>query len=231
MAVIAAKRIRTSRGVSAAPARMSLAEQAYNRLEEMIVTLELPPGSVVSEAELSRRTKIGRTPLREALQRLLVQNLVTMLPHRGMMISGIDVADYLALLETRRVLDRLVVTKAARRATPEQRRNMRAISGAMSEAATTGDMASFMRADREFDRLIESASRNTFALQASVPLHAHCRRFWYYFRHNGDLKRAARLHAALMQALADGDEEAAAEASDGLMDYLEQFARSALDLA
>lgn len=218
-------------GAGAFSGKMSLAEQAYTRLEEMIVTLELPPGSVVSEADLSRRTKIGRTPLREALQRLLVQNLVAMLPRRGMMVSEINFVDYLALLETRRVLDRLVVTKAARRASPDQRQRLRTIASAMSAAASVGDMTEFMRIDREFDHLVESASRNAFALQASVPLHAHCRRFWYYYRHNGDLTRAARLHSNLMQALADSNEEAAGEASDALVDYLEEFARSALDLA
>ena len=89
----------------------------------------------------------------------------------------------------------------------------------------------FMRLDTGFDRLVESASRSAFALQASVPLHAHCRRFWYLYRHNGDLPRAAELHAAMMHAVAAADEDAAGAASDALVDYLEEFARTALDIA
>jgi DNA-binding GntR family transcriptional regulator len=210
---------------------MSLADEAYARLEEMIVTLELGPGSVFSEADLSRKVRIGRTPLREALQRLHAHRLVTTLPRRGVEVCGINIVDYLALLETRRVLDRLVATKAARRATPEQRRALGTTARAMAVAAAQGDMTEFMRLDTSFDWLIEAASRSAFALQASVPLHAHCRRFWYLYRHNGDLPRAAELHAAMMNAVASGDEDAAGAASDALVDYLEEFARAALDLA
>ena len=217
-------------GAAEPPGRVSLAEEAYTRLEEMIVTLELRPGSVLSEAELSRKIRIGRTPMREALQRLQSQRLVTTLPRRGVMISEINIVDYLALLETRRVLDRLVATKAARRASPEQRKALERIGASMVDAAGRGDMTEFMRLDTGFDRLLEEASRSAYALQASVPLHAHCRRFWYLYRHNGDLPRAAELHAAMMRAVAGGSEEGAGEAAEGLVDYLEEFARTALDL-
>jgi DNA-binding GntR family transcriptional regulator len=210
---------------------MSLADEAYMRLEEMIVTLELQPGTVFSETDLSRKVRIGRTPLREALQRLQVQGLVTTLPRRGVVVSDINIVDYLAVLETRRVLDRLVAAKAARRATPEQRRMLEKTAKAMAVAAERGDMAGFMRLDTGFDRIVETASRSPFALQASVPLHVHCRRFWYLYRHNGDLRRAAELHAAMMHAVAAGDEQAAGAASDALVDYLEEFARIVLDLA
>ena len=213
------------------PGRVSLADEAYMRLEEMIVTLELQPGSVFSEAVLSGKIRIGRTPLREALQRLHAQRLVTTLPRRGVVVSDINIVDYLAVLETRRVLDRLVATKAARRATPEQRRTLEKTAKSMAAAAERGDLAGFMRMDNGFDRLVESASRSAFALQASVPLHAHCRRFWYLYRHNGDLVRAAELHSGLMHAVAAGDEQAAGAASDALVDYLEEFARTALHLA
>ncbi|MEW6512135.1 MAG: GntR family transcriptional regulator [Bacteroidota bacterium] len=210
--------------------RRSLADAAYVRLEEMIVTLALRPGSVFSEGELSRKIGIGRTPLREALQRLQVQRLVTTLPRRGVAISEINIVDYLSLLEARRVLDRLIATKAARRASPEQRDRLKELAAGLRGAAERGDLNEFMRIDMHFDRLLEAAARSAFALQASVSLHAHCRRFWYLYRHNGDLARAAQLHGALMTAVARGDEQAAGNASDALVDYLEEFARAALDL-
>jgi len=209
----------------------SLADKAYRRLEEMIVTLALQPGSVLSEGALSKRIGIGRTPMREALQRLQSQRLVTTLPRRGVMVSEVNIMDHLTLLETRRVLDRLVATKAARRATPDQRSALTTIATEMQKAAARGDLAEFMRLDTEFDRLVDSAARSVFALLASFPLHAHCRRFWYLYRHTGDIQRAAGLHAALMQAVAAGDEERAGNASDALVAYLEEFARAALDLA
>ena len=116
-------------------------------------------------------------------------------------------------------------------ATPEQRTTLERTAEAMASAASRGDMAEYMRLDTAFDRLLEAASRSAFALQASVPLHAHCRRFWYLYRHNGDLPRAAELHGVMMHAVAAGDEDGAGTASDALVNYLEEFARTALDLS
>ncbi|HTR98120.1 MAG TPA: GntR family transcriptional regulator [Bacteroidota bacterium] len=231
MPVDAGRKPQARQGAAEQTGKPSLAEEAYRRLEEMIVTLELRPGSVLSETELSRRIRIGRTPMREALQRLQAQRLVTTLPRRGVEISEINIVDYLALLDTRRVLDRLVATKAARRALPDQREALEKVAAGMVAAASRGDMTEYMRLDTAFDRLLEEASRSAYALRASVPLHAHCRRFWYLYRHNGDLTRAAELHAAMMRAVARGSEPEAGEAADALVDYLEEFARTALDLA
>ena len=94
-------------------ARQSLADRAYDRLEEMIATLELRPGSIVTEGELVERLGIGRTPLREAVQRLAAQRLVTTLPRRGLVVSEVNLTDHLGVLETRRVLDRLIAAERA----------------------------------------------------------------------------------------------------------------------
>src|SRR5271157_5359593 len=95
----------------------TLTEKAYRALEEEIVTLRIPPGTVVSEAILSRRLGVGRTPVREALQRLAREWLVVILPRRGIVVSDIDPIRQLRLLEVRREIERLLVRSAARRAT------------------------------------------------------------------------------------------------------------------
>ena len=82
-------------------------EQAYKLIEEMIVTLDLPPGASVSEATLSTRTGIGRTPIRMALKRLEHQGLITSLPRKGVFIRQLKVEDELAILEIRRPVERL----------------------------------------------------------------------------------------------------------------------------
>jgi len=87
-----------------------------------------------------------------------------------------------------------------------------------------------MRQDRAFDEILGNASRNAFATRALQPLHAHCRRFWYLYKNSGDLKQSAALHAEVMDAVAKGSEENAAGASDKLIDYLEKFTRTAMDL-
>ncbi len=207
----------------------SLAEQAYQRIEELIVTLKLAPGTHFSEAELSQQLGIGRTPIREALQRLAADRLITTIPRRGMMVTEINIADHLALLETRRVLDRLIASRAAKRAGRKQRQQLRSLAETITQAAQKSDLARFMRLDRQCDQILEAASRNPFAVRACAPLHAHCRRFWYRYQENGDLNESARLHAQVMNAVASGDSQAAAQVSDQLLDYLDAFARAALE--
>src|ERR1043166_8641385 len=83
----------------------TLTDRAYRELEEMIVTLQLSPGTVLSEQALAVRLKIGRTPIREALQRLARDGLVVIMPRRGIMVSEINLRLQLRLLEGRRGLE------------------------------------------------------------------------------------------------------------------------------
>src|ERR1043166_7199364 len=104
----------------------TLTDRAYRELEEMIVTLQLSPGTVLSEQALAVRLKIGRTPIREALQRLSRDGLVVIMPRRGIMVSEINLRLQLRLLEVRRELERLRGALAAARATDEGRREFAA---------------------------------------------------------------------------------------------------------
>ena len=113
---------KTARATVNAP---SLTDRAYLHLEQMIVTLRLRPGSAVSEAELSERLGIGRTPIREALHRLARERLVVILPRRGIIVSDINVNTQLRLLEVRRVVECLVARSAARRSDQPTRTRFR----------------------------------------------------------------------------------------------------------
>jgi len=207
-----------------------LSDRAYDKVEAMIVSLELSPGTIFSESELAERIGIGRTPLREALQRLASERLVTALPRRGMLVAEINASEYLNLLQTRASLDKLIAKQAARRATPEEREALVACSVGMGEAVQANDDAGFMSLDRTFDNILERACRNPYAFEAVSPLHAHCRRFWSAHRHHGDLAQSATLHARIMQEVASGNAREAGKASKALIAYMEWFARTALDL-
>src|SRR5690606_3841272 len=129
----------------------TLNEEAYRRLEEMIVTLELLPGSVVSEATLSERLGIGTTPIREALQRLAREYLVTILPRRGVVVTRVDVRMQLEVLETRRELDRLIARAAARRGTATERQEIGALAERIARTARKGDIRRFVQIDRDLN--------------------------------------------------------------------------------
>jgi DNA-binding GntR family transcriptional regulator len=215
-----------------AAADQSLTDVAYARLEELIVTLRLAPGEAVSEAALGEKLGIGRTPIREALHRLARERLVTILPRRGILVSAIDVAAQLRLLEVRREIERLVARSAARRATAAERRQFADLAGAFEAAARENDETAFMRTDRAFNDLGLLAARNEYAAGAMSLVHSLSRRFWFiHYREAADMPLAAKLHAAVARAIAKGDARAAAAASDRLIDYIEDFTRSTVQRA
>ena len=205
----------------------SLTERAYSDLEELIVTLQLAPGSAVSEAELSQRLGIGRTPIREALQRLAREHMVTILPRRGIIVAEINIKSQLRLLEVRREVERLVARSAARRATAEERARFNEIAFAFEQSARGKDEVTFIRIDREYNELSVAAAHNEFAAGAMGLMHSLSRRFWYlHYKQTADMPLTAKLHADIARAIAAGDVAGAAAASDALLDSIEAFTRA-----
>ena len=205
----------------------TLTEQAYRALEERIVTLQLKPGEFLSEYALSHALKIGRTPIREALQRLAREDLVTILPRKGILVSETDPRKQLLVLEVRRELERLVSRLAAERATEAQRQRFGEIAAHMDRAAKSNDDIMFMRLDRELNLLLAKAAQNDYASRAMRFLQGHSRRFWYlHYKQVADLPLCARLHASQARAVAAGDAKTAAATSERLIDYVVTFTRT-----
>ena len=208
-----------------------MTERAYRALEEEIVTLRLKPSQVLSEQILSATFKIGRTPIREALQRLAREGLVAILPRKGILVSDINPRNQLLVLEVRRELERLLSRAGAERATNEQREQLQDIARGMDRASKANDDIAFMRLDRELNRLMIEAAHNDYAARSMKLLQGLSRRFWYmHYREAADLPLCARLHANQARAIAQGNGEAAARASDKLMDYVENFTRGTVSV-
>jgi DNA-binding GntR family transcriptional regulator len=208
----------------------SLTAQAYERIEDLIVKLDLAPGAALSEAELSARLGIGRTPVREALQRLAREHLVQILPQRGVLVSALDIKRQLRLLEARREVERMVARCAARRATAPEREQFAELAKEFAAAARNRDETRFMRADKVFNDLSLRSARNEFAAGAMGLMHGLSRRFWFmHHRQADDTESIASLHARLAQAIAEGDEVGAGAALDALIDHNEAFTRSTVN--
>jgi DNA-binding GntR family transcriptional regulator len=205
----------------------TLTDQAYNRLEEMIVTLRLAPGAVLSEQSLSAEIGIGRTPIREALQRLAIEGLVLVLPRKAIIVTDTDPRKQLLVLEVRRELERLLARCGAERASHEERQRFQAIADGMDAAAQSNDDIAFMRLDREMNALLAEASHNEYATRSMRFLNGHSRRFWYlHYKEAADLPKCARLHADEARAIAKGNAARAMAASDKLIDYVQTFTRA-----
>ena len=209
-----------ARGPALAEAE-SLTNRAYNLLEEMISTLQLPPGTPVSEAELSSQLGIGRTPVREAMQRLARERLLLVLPRRGCIVTPIRPEEEVMLIETRRAIETLVMETAAARASESERRQFGEIAARMKTVLRTHDFDAFARLDAEFNRLCIAACRNELAgsmMQVIAPL---SRRFW--FTHHGRTlsKEGVEAHIEIALALSRGDAKAALSGAERLLRYVE----------
>lgn len=209
---------------------LTLTERAYQEIEERIVTLQLPPGEILSEGILVDALGIGRTPIRESLQQLAREGLVVIMPRRGVVVSDINVKNQLELLKVRRELERLMARLAAQRSTTADREIFQAIAQGMREAAKKIDDVAFMRLDRELNLHIAETCRNDYAQRAMSLTHGLSRRFWYvHYKQVLDLPLCARLHAELAEAIQSGKQREAAAASDRLIDYIEEFTRASLE--
>jgi DNA-binding GntR family transcriptional regulator len=205
-----------------APKRRA-ADVAYDTLEELISTLQLQPGAQVVEAELVERTGLSRTPLREALLRMVSTGLIVQQPRRGLLISNIDLADHLDVVQTRRVLESLIARCSARRASAPERRDIVLCARRMVKAANADKLEDYMQADIALDRVNHAASQNQSAVKAVLPLIVQCRRFWYAYRHAGDITEGAAAHLQLAQGIASGNEAEAVAGAERLSDYLQGF--------
>ena len=200
----------------------SLAQQAYEILEEKLVTLQLPPGALVSEGELIEMSGIGRTPVREAIQRLANQELFQVMPRKGLMVSPVSRTTMLHILETRKPLERLMVHRAALNARDEQRSSLSAI--ARDIALVHDRLDEFLRLDLALDKLVDECAGNPYATAALAPFRSHSRRFWYFNRHQVKLSDAISTHASLARLIARRDANGAEKASDSSIAVLERLA-------
>jgi DNA-binding GntR family transcriptional regulator len=196
------------------------AERAYRLIEDAIVRLALEPGARLTEQELATRIGLGRTPVREAVQRLVSEGLVVVFPRKGMAVPAINPLEILQALEVRAPLERVVAVGAARRAAPAQRTQLSILADGLMQAAASGDAGRYMQLDRVVDQTMGAASGNPFAIRALAPLQSMARRAWYYFRRDQDLQATAAWHAALTEAVVSGDENGAALASDDLVAHV-----------
>lgn len=208
----------------------TLTDKAYETIEEKIITLELAPGELLSEKILSDELSIGRTPVREALQRLAQGGLVNIMPRRGIMVSEINVGAQLRMLEVRRGIERVLARSAAFRATPQECEMFANLAADFKQAASGKDDILFMRVDKEFNEALIAAARNEFAEKAIGLMSGLSRRFYYcYYKELVDLNVSATLHANVVEAIAEKNPDQAEKASDALMAHIIELTRRAMD--
>jgi DNA-binding GntR family transcriptional regulator len=189
--------------------QVSLSEQAYECIKQEIVSLKLPPGSVINEAGLQEKLGLGRTPIREALKRLSLEKLVVIVPRRGMFVNEIGIRDLQQLFEMRLPLESLAARLAAERGTDEHWERMKS---ALSDLPETGaNNEALITIDKTCHEIIYEAADNEFLRDTLVTHYALSLRLWYYFLSRiGDMREVILEHQLILDALQakDGDKAA-----------------------
>lgn len=204
-------------------AAMSKTDQATQQLQRMIEHGDLQPGSMVSESKLAELTGLGRTPIREAIQRLAASRMIRVHPSKGLEIPAISIEDQLSALELRRAVELLAVELACARADAKQRGMMRDLAASLDAPFT---LREYSETVRQTHTMIIEAARNDYLNAAILPLQSMSRRFWIMHVSNAaeEIQRGGALHQGILLAVADGNIETARAAALALNDYLVDFA-------
>lgn len=209
----------------------TLSEQACGKLEENIISLKLAPGELLNESVLAKEFSIGRTPIREALQKLVGTGLVVILPHKGTLVTEINLFKQLQLLELRQALEPLMVRSAAIRSTREQKEIFDEIANKMQKAVKAKDYDTFMYYDNSLHLLISQAASNEYFSRTMEIYHSLCRRFWFlYHIDSNDISCSGKLHVNLARELVIGDADNAVNANNILIKHLIDFTLSTLQV-
>jgi DNA-binding GntR family transcriptional regulator len=188
----------------------SHAKEAYERLLDAIVSLQLRPGSYVSESELSELIGVGRTPVREAVQRLSMEEFCDVLPRRGILIVPVDLDRQMDIQEMRAQLEPAAARMAAERMSDQEEKALRKLLSEQQDADES-DEAVIADIDETMHVSVAAASKNELMSRTLAPLYAHSRRHWNLQKRRG-LKEPAAIKedwGEIVEAICGRDAEAA----------------------
>ena len=199
----------------------SLADEAYATIRSQIITLELEPGSLISEATLMNKLHLGRTPIREALRILASEKLVEVFPRRGMFVASVDVKNLASVSEVRAVLEVKAAELAAMRSTSSDRVITIQLIAEIDSIGSTPDMATLIQLDQRIHHHVYECTHNEFLASTLDTYYAHALRIWFLALDRVEGLSAAIIeHRALLEAIRDND---AQRASQAMREHVEGF--------
>lgn len=205
--------------------RLSRFRVAYDALQEAIVGAEIPAGGVVNEGEWADRLGMSRTPIREALSRLVQEGLVERVPHRGTFVRGASLEDLREVYQLRVVLEALAAKEAVRRLSDTEILETEEAWAALSRSLAAGDTPDYEtvgRLDNAFHAMIVSHCDNARLRVIMQGLNQEVLRYQLLMaRLLGDVNTTVAQHLALTQLLKERDGRRFA---DALKDHIESAA-------
>jgi DNA-binding GntR family transcriptional regulator len=213
--------VRTATGARSGAGEL-LADRAYVALRDQIVTLAIPPGAPLHEESLGRELGLGRTPLREAVKRLALENLVAVYPRRGTFVTEINITDLAHVSDVRVQLEGHAAYRAAERLTSAQRDELDAL---VAEIARPDGRpaAELMGLDARIHRFVYRCAGNPYLRDTLERYLNLSLRIWYLVLGRlPHLFERVHEHGDLLQAIRDGNGERARTIA---ADHVETFER------
>lgn len=202
---------------------LPLRDVVFRTLRQGILTGELKPGERLMEIHLANKLGVSRTPIREAIRKLELEGLVTMIPRRGAEVAQITEKSMKDVLEVRKVLDRLSVELACERISEEEKRQLKEACEAFEEAVEEGDYAKIAKADVVFHDIIVAATGNMRLSQMVNNLAEQMYRYRFeYIKDKSQHARLVREHQVIYDGIVEGDQKKALSAIDEHIDNQEK---------
>ncbi len=198
-------------------------DRIENELRQCILTLEIEPGLAISEASLMQRYRWGRTPLREAFQRLAEQSLLQVIPHHGVVITPLSVFDFVEVMDAMAMVIGSAASLACKHLTSDELFQLQQTIERSQDAALQSDFVSVAAHDYEFHRLLAVATRNRFLCRYLLHLHQVATRFnLASWKRDSHAEFSLEEHRRILDAFRQQDE---AEARARMLEHI-QNARS-----
>ncbi len=204
------------------------ADIAYSIIKEKIITVEMPPGSLIQESKLMEELNLGRTPIREALKQLEAERLVVVVPRRGIFVADVQITDLQQIYEIRVALEGLCARLAAERATAEQIAEMGSCCQQMAhrDGMNTQEL---ILIDRNFHRLLAQAAHNKFLTNEIELFYNLALRLWYLALNKVEpVDLDTDRHQAVLQAIRDRDSHRAEELMKQHIQHFQETIRALL---
>jgi DNA-binding GntR family transcriptional regulator len=187
-----------------------MADRAYAEMRDRIVTLRIPPGSPIDEDALGKELEMGRTPVREAIKRLSLENLVTVFPRRGTFASEINITDLAHIADVRVQLERHAAYRAAERIAGAQHEQLQALLDEVDRIDETADAPELVGLDTRVHRFVYQCADNPY-LEDTLGRYLNLSlRIWHLVIDRlPHLSARVHEHRDLLTAIRDGDAERA----------------------
>ncbi|MHB1569056.1 MAG: GntR family transcriptional regulator [Solirubrobacteraceae bacterium] len=213
----------------AGTARELMADRAYAELRDRLVTLRIAPGEPIDEDRIGSELGIGRTPVREAIKRLALENLVTVFPRRGTFASEINITDLADISDVRVQLEGHAAYRAAQRLTPALRAQMAELQAELHSSRGSDDTEALMALDARVHRFVHAAAGNPYLEETLGRYFNLSLRIWHLALDRlPHLFASVHEHAELLAAIERGEGERARAVLAGHVEEFEREIRAVL---